>query len=328
MRSQKGAGIALVVVLCIFLASCPTGSDQPGGDQYGSGTLSDVFEELDEEIITYYDVVLPPLPSLVSNSDDPALDDLKAAFQSVQDFLATPADEQELGGSDGSLLAIPGPGTSSEAPSLLVSRAAPTPECHTAGPISICIYQWNDDELVVTLVDTRSPETYQTDWYFKGRGWGIEFPGDLSDPDDWGYLIQHHLYTTDCKSGISQSMFQPDLCADCEERAWAENTFDVTGEMTIATPWSTDYLATYEYSNTVYSCEPYQSNPLDRYHLSLGTTVECLPNGDVATDMYAYSYGHHAPFLEAHWFYDNSDNSITWTFYDEDGNVIDHDTIP
>ena len=35
-----------------------------------------------------------------------------------------------------------------------------------------------------------------------------------------------------------------------------------------------------------------------------------------------------AEYQSAHWFYDSSELSITWTFYDEDGNVTEHDTIP
>jgi len=327
MKRLTGLGVTIIVGLSLVLASCPGDSGEPGDNQGGNETLSEVFEDLDAEIITYRDVVLPPLPSLVTDSDNPALDDLKAAFQSVEDFVSTPAGDLQLGGSRGPIEAVFGE-RSSDPPSLLVSRAAPTPECFSAGPVTICTYQWSDDELVITLVDTRTTESYQTDWYFKGRGWNIDFPGDVSDPDDWGYLIQHHVYTTDCKSGLSQSMFVPDLCPDCEELPWAQNTFQVTGEMTIATPWSTDHVATYEYSNTVYSCEPFQQDPRDRYHLSLSTAVECHSNGDVSTDMQAYSYKHHAPFLEAHWFYDDSENSITWDFYDEDGKVTEHDTIP
>lgn len=328
MKRLRIPGIIMIVMLSVVLASCPDGTGSPGGDEYDSETLSGVFDDIDQDIVTYRDVVLPPLPTLVTDSDDPALDDLKEAYQSVLDFVSTPAGELQFGGPDGALPATLGTLSSSIRPAALLPRATPVPDCLVAGPVSVCTYQWNDDGLVTTLVDSRTPATYQTDWFFKGTGWGVDFPGDLADPDDYGYLIQHHVFTTDCKSGISQSMFVPGLCEECEEHPWAENTFDVTGEMTIATPWGTEHAATYEYSNTVYACEPYQANSMDRWHVSLSTDVECLPNGDVSTDMSAYSYGHHAPYQTAHWFYDDSENSITWDFYDENGAVIGHGTIP
>lgn len=326
----------VVALLTLSLCSCPT-PDSGGGEDFtedpgnteeaeggyppASKVVSGVFAAIDSEVHTYYDVALPELPQLVTDTDDPALSELKDAFDAFCAFLESPAGS----GLSGSSLSASRVASSVRA----LDVTLPTPIHYTFGDQSIWIYQWQEGQATITIVDTRSPVSYQTDCFYKGRAAGMDFPGDLSDPDDWGYLLDHHVYTVDARSGMSQSMFEPGLCDECHEMPWAEFTFDVSEAITIATPWGSDLTATYTYSSTVYACEPiYPPGSPDRYHISVAIETERKPNGDLATDIFAYSYTYHAPYIKTHYFYDESENSITWTRYDENGNITDHDTIP
>lgn len=328
MRLRKHtASILAALAASVFLGTCsqPTGGSDSGNADGGPTTyppisqmVSAVFDEADEEITTYRDVAPPEMPALLTQLDEPALDDLKASFSCMQDFIASPAGE--------CVIRTPVSGTTSCG--LGTAADTPIPDCYVAGPFSICIYRWQEGTAHITVEDTRGTVVNLWRVYYKGLADGIFFPGDTADPDDFGYLLQDHTVETDWRSIHTQHMFRPGLCFECDQRPWSEYTFEVSDEIRVVTPWSDDTAATRTYTHTLYDCWPGCPDPLYRYHFSMSVLLERQPDRDLLVEIRRWSDTYKRPYLKSEWFYDHSENTISWTFYNEDGTVRDQGQVP
>ena len=322
MHVYRAARTGLLGLTVLFLGGCPLPTDGPPV----SSILSEVFAHIDAEMITYYDVAPPVIPETAVDLNDPEyeaarLGDMQLAFSNVQQFLASPA-------GDCAIPALPaearGAGRAVQPP-----RAMPTPTCYDTGPgTSLCIYQWPEGGGVYTLVETHYPEFWSVMVYFKGEYGGVTYPGDMDKSNDWGYLLQDHLFTKDAKTGVVQRMIEPGLCDECDFRPWVVNSFEVEDEGTICTPWGDADLIRYTYSTTMWICSPGMPDPLDRYHEVLGSVLIREPNGDVKIEHYEYDTANRKFYRSAEWFIDHEDKSISWTFYDSDGKVTGYGEIP
>lgn len=312
---------ALAVMAALGACSQPTGGGDSGDESNGGTTypptshmLSAVFDEADADTTTYRDVAPPEMPDLLSQNNDPALGELKSTFECMQDFLASPA-------GDSTIRAPAVEPTSSGAMAAGVIRTAetPTPDCYSAGPFSICLYRWQEGTVHITVEDTRSTDADLWRVYYKGLAGGIVFPGDTEDPDDPGYLLQNHTYPTHQMSGQTQHMFEPGLCGECYQQPWSEHTFEVSEQITVATPWGDETAARRTYTHTLYNCCP--DCPAYRYHMWMSALLQREPNGDLIIEHRFWSFSDNQPYLSAEWFFDHSENTISWIFYNPDGSV-------
>lgn len=332
---------ALAVLTVLGACSQPTGSGGSDGDGSGGSTsypptspmVSAVFDETDADITTYRDVASPEMPGILSQSTDPALDELKATFECMEDYIASPAGECDIrlpvAGAASLGTANAGAGILDQGVAGLVGTAdKPTPYCYVAGPFSICIYRWQEGTAYITVDDTRGTVTDQWRVYYKGIAGGILFPGDTDDPDDFGYLLQNHSYGTDGKSIHTQHMFEPGLGPECYQRPWAEHTFEVEDTITVATPWGDHTAARRTYTQNGYICWPDDPDPAYRYHFWMGAKLQREPNGDLIIEHRRWSESRKEPYVSAEWLYDASENTISWIFYNDDGTVKDTGQIP
>ena len=321
----------LAVVAALGACSQPTGDGGDSDDGSGGGTtypptsqmLSAVFDEADAETTTYRDVAPPEMPDLLSQNDDPALGELKSTFESMQDFLASEAGDCTIRAP-----AVESASCSATTPGVIRTADTPTPYCYLAGSFSICLYRWQEGTTHITVEDTRGTVTNQWRVYYKGLAGGIFFPGDTEDPDDFGYLLQDHTYTTDQRSGHTQWMFEPGLCWECYQRPWSEHTFEVSEPITVKTPWSDETAARRTYTHTMYYCWPDCPDPLYRYHMFMSALLQREPNQDLIIEHRFWSATYKQPYLAAEWLYDHSENTISWIFYNEDGTVKDTGQVP
>jgi hypothetical protein len=323
MRCLKSVRLFCVLGVAILsLAGCPLGGGDPDGgtdgDADGSGSLHDLFAYLDESGTTYYDVAVPVVPELAEEITEEQREQAKIgemldSLASFQEFLASPVDDSTI----------------PDVEAFLAARGVPPSDCYPMGPDTyVCIYQWDEGDGVYTLVDTKSPDVWTINIYFKGVYAGVTYPGDLDDPDDFGYMIQYHIYENDATAAVVQFMMEPGICDQCDTLPWAQWSFEVENHGTIATPWGEDDLITYTYTDTIYSCWPEEINPVYRYHPGIGTELTREPNGDVTIDNYTYEMSEHVYYRSAEWFIDHRDNSISWVFYDYEKNVIGSGEVP
>lgn len=222
------------------------------------------------------------------------------------------ADRQSLQAGDCTIRAPAVAPTSSDATAAGVIRPAetPTPYRYFAGSFSICLYRCQEGNVRITVEDTRSMVTDQWRVYYKGLAGGIFFPGDTEDPDDFGYLLQDHTYTTDQRSGHTQHMFE------------------VSEPITVKTPWSDETAARRTYTPTLYDCWPDCPDPAYRYHMWMSALLQREPNRDLIIEHRFWSITYKQPYLSAEWFFDHSENTISWIFYNPDGSVKETGQVP
>lgn len=290
-RNGPAAAVILlfgVLLFCFVACSLDSSADGDGSGDDGSGdggpdggddsssyppqsaTCDALFEDFDAEIVTWRDAAAPVMPSLLEDSDEPALDELKEVFASFQPDAVAP-----------------------QARYSSVSRMQ-------------VLDQW-----VV---------------HYKGPAGKLLFPGDLTDPDDYGYLLQNHTSDVDWKWTSRELMFEPGI--GCNELpCWRWRT-EVSDEITVKTPWGTDRQATYTYTNTSYDCEADPIPPEPRHHIRRQSTMVRKPNGDVEVTFIRYSEQLHRTYVRRQDFYDASENSISWVIYNPDGTVRSTGQVP
>lgn len=292
--------LAAAVALTVVLGSGCSVSGLPGG---GEATAADVFEQIDEEALTFKDIAPVQIPAFFTATAGENVEKAAGILESFNDLIAS-----------GDGMAAPRSLSAGVA-----ARGGVPGDCTTAGPMTTCIYQWQDADLHCTLVQINLIDSHmQLLYHYKGEDGGVVFPGDLEDPDDWGFLMQTHWYAADATSAMIDTMMSPEYgeCAGLPLFRWS---FEVEGEdVTIATPWEETTLARYEYGSEIYICDP-----VDDYHLSLGSYMEREPNDDLAMCTYSWGLKYHTAYKSWDCFYDASEETMSWALYDEDGKVLE-----
>lgn len=324
-RNGPAAAVILlfgVLLFCFVACSLDSSADGDGSGDDGSGnggpdggddsssyppqsaTCDALFEDFDAEIVTWRDAAAPVMPSLLEDSDEPALDELKEVFASFQPDAVAPQARY----------------------SSVFPAAKPQPECYSTGTADICVFQWQENGTHITVTDSRTQVLDQWVVYYKGPAGKLLFPGDLTDPDDYGYLLQNHTSDVDWKWTSRELMFEPGI--GCNELpCWRWRT-EVSDEITVKTPWGTDRKATYTYTSTSYDCEADPIPPEPRHHICRQTIMVRKPNGDLEVTFIRYSEQLHRTYECRQDFYDASENSISWVIYNPDGTVRSTGQVP
>ena len=335
MRGLRYVRTCLLGLSVLSLASCPITPGDPSGDAPADGSLSEVFAYLDQETITYYDIAPPVMPSHAEEISEAQLeeagfDEAAVVFTTMQQFLASPVDS--------STVHNVGQASHRSGSPVQIPRGIPPGQCYPMGSdVYVCIYQWTEGNGVYTAVHQsfsgdlgvpEDPGMWTIGIFFKGECDGVTYPGDVDDANDWGYLVQDHMYAKDAKFGYVRCYMEPGLCDQCDHRPWLEYSFEVEDLGTICTPWDNEELIEYTYSSTQYSCWPAEPDPMYRYHQAIGFVLTVEPDGDTVIENYTYDMASHRYYRCAEWVIDHEDWSISWTFWDSEGGVTGYGKVP
>ena len=285
------------------LSACDDNKSSAGNIAYdvsgGSGTISEVFGDLDEDNFTYRDIAPAVIPDALLGLEGEHAQKARDIAQSFNDFIASPDASSAPSGKSGSR-----------------ATRSVEPDCYNMGGLTyLCIYQWQDGGLICTLHEIHSPDVWTLTYFAKGEWHGITYPGDMNNPDDPGYPVQYHTYGTDARSALIQTWMYPNT--NCANLPVFEYGFKVEGEGTLYTPWGETQLCTYIYTSNIYVCDwPDQGD----WTLSIGSTMKAFPDGDLEMEVITYSLKHGVPYISWKCWYDASEFKFSWATYDEDGN--------
>ena len=281
----------LILFSTMILTSCTNKSTTNNETKF-----EELFELVETNHQTYKDIAPVELPSLLFNlNNDKAKDAIEIA-NSFNDFFES---------------------SNAFIPKGRISKSITT-ECYGNGIGSVCTYRWKEDDLYITAVDFYTADYFLMSIYYKGTKNGHNYPGDLNNPDDYGYLVQYHAMSTDAKEAIITNYRYPDSPPEYATEPQFMYSFKAEGDETIYTPWGSSKLTTYIYTSIIYDYIPETF-----VHISNLNMMTCKPNGDIEWEIDSWSIDKHKLYKFMVYFYDYSENKFSWEKYDDDGHMVD-----
>ena len=283
--------ILILILFCtMILISCSN-----KGTTNNKTTSEELFDLVGNNHNTYKDIAPVEIPASVLNLNSDEAKDAVNIANDFNNFLQSP---------------------DAPPPKGKISKSIST-ECYGNGIGSVCIYTWKEDNLTVTSVDIQAADYWLLSIYYKGIDNDHTFPGDLNDPDDYGYLFQTHQTSKDLKNSVVTIFRYPDSPPEYADDPDTVYIFQAVGDSTIYTPWGKSQSTTYTYTLTMHD---HFFKP--QTYASDQNQMICKPNGNIEWNISTYSVNKDALYRWLSYFYDYSENKFTWFEYDEAGGII------